>query len=77
MDVCPFATCQHEALAGQRHAVGTLQLQLIQAQGLVYQGLGLPAPYVKVPPTPPPLHTLTIATTPRVNVPITRCSHKQ
>ena len=49
VDVRPRATCQHEALAGQRHAVGTLQLQLIQAQGLVYQGLGLPAPYVKVP----------------------------
>lgn len=39
---------QHEALAGTRHAIGTVTLIVVGARGLVYQGLGLPAPYVKV-----------------------------
>lgn len=37
---------QHESLQGSRHAVGTLEVRVRRAHGLVYKGISLPAPYV-------------------------------
>jgi Ca2+-dependent lipid-binding protein len=39
---------QHEALAGEKHAVGTITLHILHARGLYYHGLGSPSPYLKV-----------------------------